>query len=288
MAIILDGKKVADQIKLELKKKISQLDKKPVLAVILIGDNPSSKVYVSMKEIACGEVGIVPKNYNFPDSLKEEELIGLINKLNQDEEINGILVQLPLPKQIDEYKVIKAINPLKDVDGFHPINVGRLSFGKKKLIPCTPKGVMRLLEEYNIRVEGKDAVVIGRSNVVGKPMALLLMEKNATVTICHSKTKNLKEKTIKGDILVVATGVPGLIKEDMVKEGVVVIDVGVNHINDLSKKKGYYLCGDVDFEKVKGKSSFISPVPGGIGPMTIAMLMENTLQAYELQRNRMN
>ncbi|MCK4589146.1 MAG: bifunctional methylenetetrahydrofolate dehydrogenase/methenyltetrahydrofolate cyclohydrolase FolD [Nanoarchaeota archaeon] len=283
MAIILDGKKIAEKIKLELKEKISRLDKKPCLAVVLVGDDPSSKVYVSMKQIACEGVGIISKEYHFSTDVKEEELVNLLKKLNADSNINGILVQLPLPKHMDEYEIIKTVSPLKDVDGFHPINIGRFSWGRKKLIPCTPKGILRLLKEYNIKMEGKDAVVVGRSNVVGKPIALLLMENNATVTVCHSKTNNLKEKTSKADILIVATGVPKLIKKNMVRGGAVVVDVGVSRIEDLTKKKGYYLSGDVDFEEVKESVSYISPVPGGVGPMTVAMLMENTLEAYKSQ-----
>jgi len=286
MAIILDGKITAEKIRTEIKNKIDQLDKKLCLAVVLVGEDPSSKVYISMKEIACEKVGIISKKYQFSSDVKEEKLVNLIKSLNEDKDIHGILVQLPLPEHIDEYKIISLVDPLKDVDGFHPFNVGRLSLGRKKLIPCTPKGILRLLMEYNIQTEGKDVVVVGRSHIVGKPTALLLMENNATVTICHSKTKDLKEKTLKADILVVAAGAPKLIKEDMVKENAIVVDVGVNRVEDSTKKKGYYLCGDVDFEKVKDKVSFISPVPGGVGPMTVAMLMENTVEAYFLQTEK--
>lgn len=285
MPKIIDGKAIAQKIREEIKERVSQLDKKPGLAVVLVGENPASKVYVNMKEVACEEVGFYSEKYKLDEKESEEELLKLIGKLNNNEKIHGILVQLPLPKHINEKKITESINPEKDVDGFHPINVGNLCIGDKCFAPCTPKGIIKLIESTGVDITGKHAVVVGRSNIVGKPTAMLLLNKNATVTVCHSMTKNLAEITRQADILVVAIGCPRFIKKEMIKEGAVVIDVGVNRVEDASKDKGYYLCGDVDFEDVKEKAGYITPVPGGVGPMTIAMLLSNTLEAYEKSRN---
>lgn len=284
-AQIIDGKKIADNLKEKLKAEVDTLIIKPCLAVILVGNNPASKVYVNMKEIECEKVGIILKKYSFDEKLPEEELLTLIKALNKDAQVHGILVQLPLPRHISEFKVIDTIEPKKDVDGFHATNIGSLVIGNKKFEPCTPRAIIEMIHSINFKIEGKYAVVVGRSKIVGNPVAQLLLQHNATVTICHSKTHNLKEHTRQADILVVAAGIPKLIKEDMVKEGAVVIDVGVNRINDVMHKKGYYLCGDVDFEKVINKASYISPVPGGVGPVTIAMLLSNTLKAYHIIEN---
>lgn len=271
-AKIIDGKALAEQTRKEIKEKVKKLGKKPGLAVIIVGENPASQIYVKKKVEGCSEVGILSEKYELPADVPEKKLFELIEKLNRDEKINGILVQLPLPEHINEDSVINAINPEKDVDGFHPINVGRMLIGQNNFIPATPKGIIRLIESTGKEIEGKHAVVIGRSNIVGKPTAILLLQKNATVTICHSKTQNLKEITKQADIIVVAIGKPKFLKADMVKDNVVVIDVGVNRVNGK-------LFGDVDFEEVKKKASFITPVPGGVGPMTITMLLENTLKA---------
>ncbi len=283
MSILLEGKKIAEKIRNELKMEIDKIQKKPYLAVIIVGENISSKVYVNMKEKACKEVGIISKRYNLNKELKEEQLIRLIDDLNNDKDVNGILVQLPLPKHINEERILAAIDPEKDVDGFNPLNIGKLFLGNYNFAPCTPKGIIKLLEEYNISISGKDVVIVGRSNIVGKPLIFLLLEKDATVTICHSKTKDLREKTIRADILIVAVGKPKLITKDMVKENSIVIDVGINRIDDSANQKVYKLCGDVDFDEVKGKVSYITPVPGGVGPLTVAMLLQNTFEAYKLQ-----
>lgn len=249
----------------------------PGLAVIIVGDDPASRVYVNNKKKACDEIGIYPEEYALPEETSEEELLALIRKLNGKKEINGILVQLPVPKQINEETIINAIDPKKDVDAFHPVNVGKIMVGNFDFVPCTPAGVMELIDESGIDVAGKECVVVGRSNIVGKPQAMLLLHKNGTVTICHSKTKNLKEKTKQADILIAAVGKPNFITGDMIKEGAVVIDVGINRI---AEKK---LVGDVDFESAEKVAGAITPVPGGVGPMTIAMLMKNTVKAAIIQ-----
>lgn len=275
MAQILDGKAVASAVKSEVGRKVEELNKKGIevcLAVILAGDDPASKIYVSNKKKACESLGIISKEFILDSSASEEELIDLINKLNSDKSVNGILCQLPLPKGINEKKVLNAISPLKDVDAFHPVNVGKIMIGEYDFVPCTPAGIMEILKFYNIDPNGKNCVVIGRSNIVGKPMAMLLLHKNGTVTVCHSKTNNLKEVCKRADILVSAVGKANFVTSDMIKENAVVIDVGMNRINGK-------LCGDVDFENAAKKASYITPVPGGVGPMTIAMLMKNTLTA---------
>lgn len=273
--IIIDGKAVAAAVKQEQKKRVDGLKaegKKCGLAVIIVGEDPASKVYVRNKMLSCQEVGIDSYSYELPENTPEEQIISIIDKLNADDKVNGILVQLPLPKHIDERKVLKSIDPEKDVDGFSAYQMGKMVLGEKCFPSCTPRGVMELLHYYKIDVSGKHAVVIGRSNTVGKPMALMLLKDNATVTICHSKTQNLAEITKQADILVVAIGRGRFVTEDMVKEGAVVIDVGMNRIDGK-------LCGDVDFDNVKEKCSYITPVPGGVGPMTVAMLMKNTVDS---------
>ena len=285
-AQIIDGKSIAQSIREEIKIKAEALKTKgitPCLAVILVGSNPASVSYVTGKQKALAEVGMNDRSVRLPESTTEQELISLIQELNADKSVHGILVQLPLPQHIDEEKIILAIDPAKDVDGFHPVNVGNLVIGKKSFLPCTPHGIIVLLKRMNIETDGKSAVVIGRSNIVGKPAALLLARKdlNATVTICHSGTKNIADITRRADILIAAAGRANIVTADMVKAGAAVIDVGVNRIPDASKKSGFRLAGDVDFENVKEKAAFITPVPGGVGPMTIAMLMANTLEAAE-------
>ncbi|MGB9621793.1 MAG: bifunctional methylenetetrahydrofolate dehydrogenase/methenyltetrahydrofolate cyclohydrolase FolD [Brevinematia bacterium] len=270
---LLDGKLVSSIYKENLKKLVSSLNYEITLAVILVGDDPASKVYVANKSKECKEVGIRTKDFFLPSSTSQKELIELINDLNKDDEIDGILVQLPLPKHINEFDVISSISPLKDVDGFHPENIGKLLIGNPPVEPCTPKGIIRLLEYYNIKIESKRVAIIGRSNIVGKPAAIMFLHRNATVSICHSKTTNLDSITKEADIIVVAIGKPKFIKKEMIKEGAVVVDVGINRIEEEGKTK---LVGDVDFEGVKDKCSYITPVPGGIGPMTRAMLLENT------------
>lgn len=282
MAIIIDGKKVSAQVKEQVRIETEELVKKgikPGLAVIIVGDDPASRVYVNNKKKACEKVGFLSKEFALPATTTQEELLALVNELNEDKEINGILCQLPLPKGLDEKAVIEAISPLKDVDAFHASNVGKIMIGDYDFLPCTPAGVMEMLHSYNIPVEGKECVVIGRSNIVGKPMAMLLLHENGTVTITHSRTKNLKEVTKRADILVAAIGKPKFVTDDMVKEGAVVIDVG------MDRDENGKLCGDVDFENVKEKCSAITPVPGGVGPMTIAVLMKNTLKACKIQNN---
>lgn len=285
---IIDGKQVAADIRAELKVTIDKLKengkKVPGLVAILIGEDPASKVYVGMKQKACDEVGLYSKLDRLSAETTEAELLQLIDQYNNDDKINGILVQLPLPNHINEDAIIEAISPSKDVDGFHPINVGNMMIGKETLYPCTPHGVVELLKRYNIETKGKHVVVVGRSNIVGKPVANMLLQKkegaNAIVTIVHSAAPDLSLFTKQADILIAAIGVPEFIKADMVKDGVVIIDVGVNRVEDSSKKSGYKLVGDVDFVNVSEKSSFITPVPGGVGPMTIAMLLQNTYLAY--------
>ena len=281
MAKILDGKMVSQRIKDELAQEVVKLKEKginPGLAVIIVGDDPASRVYVNNKKKACEQIGVYSEEYALPFETTEQELLNLIEKLNNDKKINGILVQLPVPKHINEETIINAIDPKKDVDAFHPVNVGKIMVGNFDFVPCTPAGVMELIKESGIDVEGKECVIVGRSNIVGKPQAMLLLHKNGTVTICHSRTKNLKEKTLQADILVAAVGIPEFIKGDMVKPGAVVIDVGINRVAD---KK---LVGDVDFEACEKVASAITPVPGGVGPMTIAMLMKNTVKAALIQQ----
>ncbi|MCI7115081.1 MAG: bifunctional methylenetetrahydrofolate dehydrogenase/methenyltetrahydrofolate cyclohydrolase FolD [Treponema porcinum] len=288
-ATIIDGKEVAAQVRAEVAEKVSALKAKgitPCLAVILVGENPASVSYVTGKQKALAEVGMADRSVHLPETTTEEELLRLIEELNADSSVHGILVQLPLPKHIDEEKVLLAIDPSKDVDGFHPVNVGNLVIGKKSYLPCTPHGIIVLLEKAGIQTSGKHAVVIGRSNIVGKPVSLLLARKetNCTVTLCHTGTKNIEEITRQADILVAAAGRPHTVTKDMVKPGAVVIDVGVNRIPDSTKKSGFRLIGDCDFEDLKDVAGFITPVPGGVGPMTIAMLMFNTLEAAENAR----
>lgn len=280
---IIDGKKVSAQVKQEVKNETELLKKEysitPGLAVVIVGDDPASRVYVNNKKKACKLVGFHSEEYALPAETTQEELLSLVKKLNEKKDINGILVQLPLPKHLDDKTVIEAINPLKDVDAFHAVNVGKIMLGEYDFLPCTPAGVMEMLHYYNIEVSGKNCVVIGRSNIVGKPMGMLLLHENGTVTICHSRTKNLAEVCSRADILVAAVGRPKFVTADMVKEGAVVIDVG------MDRDENGKLCGDVDFENVKDKCSYITPVPGGVGPMTIATLMKNTVKAAKIQNN---
>lgn len=282
MAKIIDGKAVSAKVKEQVRKEAEVLKQKGIeigLAVVIVGDNPASRVYVNNKKKACAEVGFTSYEYALPEETTEAELLELVEKLNNDDRVNGILVQLPLPKQINENAVINAIRPDKDVDAFHPENVGHIMIGDFSFLPCTPAGVMELIAETGVDVCGKNCVVIGRSNIVGKPMAMLLLHKHGTVTICHSRTKNLAEICSKADILVAAVGKAGFVTPDMVKEGAVVIDVGMNR-NAEGK-----LCGDVDYAACFDKAGYITPVPGGVGPMTIAMLMRNTLTAAKIRSN---
>lgn len=279
---VMYGKPVAQHIKQQVKQDVELLQTKqiqPCLAVILVGENPASLVYVNNKQKTCKELGIESKSIILPEDYGQENLLEMIHDLNEDPIVNGILCQLPLPAGYDEKTIIEAISPVKDVDAFHPINVGHIMIGDHLFLPCTPAGIMEMLSYYNIDITGKECVVVGRSNIVGKPMSMLLLHKNGTVTIAHSKTENLAEVCRRADILVVAVGKPGFITADMVKDGAVVIDVGINR--DESGK----LCGDVDFENVSRKTSWITPVPGGVGPMTIAMLMKNTITATKLQNS---
>ncbi len=281
MSNIIDGKLVSSAVKERVAAQVKELNQKGInvcLAVILVGQDPASQIYVANKKKACEQLGIISKEYLLPENTTQEELLSLVNKLNCDNTVNGILCQLPLPKGLDEKAVIEAINPNKDVDAFHPINVGRIMIGDYDFLPCTPAGVMEMLSYYNIDVSGKECVVIGRSNIVGKPMGMLLLHKNGTVTIAHSRTQNLADVTRRADILVAAVGKPKFVTADMVKDGAVVIDVGMNRADGK-------LCGDVDFDAVSPKTSYITPVPGGVGPMTIAVLMQNTLTAAKRQNN---
>ena len=285
-AQIIDGKAIAAQVRGEVAQKVSDLKAKgitPCLAVILVGENPASVSYVTGKQKALAEVGMADRSMHLPETTTEEELLKIIAELNADSSVHGILVQLPLPKHINEEKVLLAIKPEKDVDGFHPMNVGNLVIGKKAFLPCTPHGIIVLLQKMGIETSGKHAVVIGRSNIVGKPVSLLLARKetNCTVTICHTGTKNMAEITRQADILIAASGHPHTVTKDMVKPGAVVIDVGVNRIPDSTKKSGFRLIGDCDYNDLLETASAITPVPGGVGPMTIAMLMFNTLEAAE-------
>ncbi len=280
MSQIIDGKELAKNIRLKLKEEVEELKKaeiNPKLAVIMVGDDKASKVYVKNKSRACEEVGVEFEEYLLPANTKMKELLELIEKLNNDVTVHGILVQSPLPEGLYTNEAFKAISPKKDVDGFNPINVGKLSLNQDCFVSCTPFGIIKMLEAYNIPIEGANAVVIGRSNIVGKPLAKCLLNKNATVTVCHSKTKNLKEITNKADILVAAIGKPKFVTLDMVKEGATIIDVGINRMEDGK------LVGDTDFENIKEKVSYITPVPGGVGPMTIAMLMYNVVKAAKQQ-----
>lgn len=274
---LIDGKAVSAAVKERIKKEIAEKKLQIGLAVVIVGSDQASRVYVNNKKKACDFCGITSYEYAMPEETTEEQLLELVDRLNNDSKVNGILVQLPLPQQIDEKKIIERIDPIKDVDAFNAVNVGKIMIGDYAFLPCTPAGVMELIKSTGTEIGGKECVVIGRSNIVGKPMAMLLLHENATVTICHSRTKNLKEVCSRADILVSAVGKAGFVTSDMVKEGAVVIDVGMNR-NSEGK-----LCGDVDFESVKDKCSYITPVPGGVGPMTIAMLMENTLRAGKLQ-----
>jgi len=287
-AELINGTQIAEQVRADVaegvKKRISQGKSAPGLATVLVGDNPASHTYVRSKQKNCAEVGIQSFGYELPQTATQEEVEGLVKKLNADPAVNGILVQLPLPPHLDEEKVLTQISIEKDVDGFHPLNIGRLAQkGRDPLfIPCTPAGCMVMLEKYVPSLEGINAVVLGRSNIVGMPMALLLVRANATVTICHSRTKNLPDVVRQADVLVAAVGRAEMVRREWVKPGAVVIDVGMNRVDDASKPKGYRLTGDVAFEEVKEVASAITPVPGGVGPMTIAMLLRNTLRAAEL------
>jgi methylenetetrahydrofolate dehydrogenase (NADP+)/methenyltetrahydrofolate cyclohydrolase len=285
-AKIIDGKQVAADMRAELKAEVARLKTKgivPGLGVVLVGQDPASQSYVTAKETACAEIGIYSDDNRLPAQASQKDLIALIGRMNKDSKINGILVQLPLPKHLDESEVLLAINPDKDVDGFHPTNVGKMVAGQKAFLPCTPHGVIQLLLRSGVKIEGAHVVIVGRSNIVGKPLANMLIQKsptgNATVTVCHTRTKDLARHTLQADVVVAAAGKPGTITADMVKDGVVVIDVGVNRIEDKTKKSGFRLVGDVDFETVKNKASLITPVPGGVGPMTITMLLYNTVES---------
>ena len=285
-AQIIDGKQVAADMRVELKAEVAKLAEDgivPGLGVILVGEDPASKSYVTAKERACEEIGIYSDDNRLPADASQQELIALVEKMNADPKINGILVQLPLPKHLNEAEVLLTIDPDKDVDGFHPMNVGKMVVGEEAFLPCTPHGVIQLLLRSGVKIEGANVVIVGRSNIVGKPLANMLTQKkpkgNATVTVCHTRTKDLAAHTRQADILIAAAGRPNTITADMVKDGVVVIDVGVNRVDDPTKKRGYRLVGDVDFENVKEKASLITPVPGGVGPMTITMLLYNTVES---------
>lgn len=283
MAQLIDGKKISKQIKDELKEEVQRLGesgKKACLAVVQVGNDPASSVYVNNKKKACAYIGIGSKSYELPEATTEEELVALVEDLNADETVNGILVQLPLPAHIDADRIIRTISPDKDVDGFHPVSVGRLWIGEKGFLSCTPAGIIQLLKRSGIAIEGKECVVIGRSNIVGKPMAALLLRENGTVTVAHSRTKDLKEVAKRADILIVAIGKKKFITAEYVKEGAVVIDVGMH------RDENNHLCGDVDFEDVEPHTSAITPVPGGVGPMTIAMLMDNCVETMRTQEER--
>mgnify|MGYP001273292673 FL=1 len=290
MAIIIDGKKISTLIKEEIKNQVEEIKSKggrvPHLAAVLVGEDGASLTYVSNKVSSCKQVGFKSSLINLPYEIKEEKLLKEITRLNNDKEVDGFIVQLPLPKHIDQNKVLLSINPKKDVDGFHPTNFGKMALDMETFVSATPYGIIELLERYNIDTNGKHTVVIGRSNIVGRPISILMSRKaklgNSTVTVVHSRTKNLETFTKNADIIISALGVPNFLKASMVKDGVVVIDVGINRVKDLNKTKGYVLKGDVDFESVKEKASHITPVPGGVGPMTIASLIQNTLKAYKI------
>ena len=293
---ILDGKQVSNQIKEEITVEVAQIrargEKVPHLAAVLVGNDGASLTYVGSKVRSCEKIGFESTLIHLPEETTEDELLAQVRDLNQNPDIDGYIVQLPLPKHIDEQKVLMAVDPDKDVDGFHPANFGKMALDMESFIPATPFGIMELLRRYGVDVEGKHAVVIGRSHIVGRPISILLSQKgkaaNATVTLTHSRTKDLKAITLQADIIVSALGVPNFLKEDMVKEGVVVIDVGITRVPDESRKRGYYITGDVDFENVSKKASYITPVPGGVGPMTIAMLLKNTLLARERHTSKQN
>ena len=285
-ARIIDGKQVAAEMRAELKAEVAKLKEKgivPGLGVILVGEDPASNSYVTAKERACEDIGIYSDDNRLDAKTPQKELMTLVMKMNNDPKINGILVQLPLPEGLNESEVLLAIDPAKDVDGFHPVNVGKMVVGEKAFLPCTPHGVIQLLIRSGVTIKGAEVVIVGRSNIVGKPLANMLIQKNdtgnATVTVCHTRTKGLSDHTKRADIVIAAAGRPNTITADMVKEGVVVIDVGVNRVEDATKKRGYRLVGDVDFEAVKEKASLITPVPGGVGPMTITMLLYNTVES---------
>lgn len=284
---LLDGKKtstlVQETIAEEVHKIVAQGQRPPHLVAILVGDNGASMTYVNNKVTACERVGFASSVVNLPENVSQEDLLKEIEKLNEDKGIDGFIVQLPLPKHINEQEVLLAINPDKDADGFHPTNFGRMALGLEAFIPATPYGILELLSQYKIPTDGKNVVVIGRSDIVGRPISILLSQKpwNATVILTHSRTQNLAELTQKADIIIAALGIPNFLKAEMVKEGAVIIDVGITRVKDASAKKGFRIVGDVDFEHVKNKASYITPVPGGVGPMTIAMLMKNTLNAYK-------
>jgi len=286
MATIIDGKAVAKEVQKQIKEEVDGLERRwnlaPGLAVVLVGDDPASHIYVRNKEKACKEVGIKSFEHFLPATVSEKELLALVYHLNKDKHVHGILVQLPLPPHIHSEKILNAVSPYKDVDGFHPLNLGNLVVGADGYRPCTPLGVMKLLESVNCDPKGKNAVIVGRSNIVGKPVALMLLEKHATVTICHSRTASLRDEVARGDIVVVAIGKPGIVRGQWIKPGAVVIDVGINRLPNGK------LCGDIDFESAKERASAITPVPGGVGPMTICMLLFNTLKAAKdsLQRER--
>ncbi len=285
-AQIIDGKQVAADMRAELKEQVAQLKTEgvvPGLGVILVGDDPASRSYVTAKERACEEIGLHSDDNRLPVDTTQKDLLALVQKMNADPKINGILVQLPLPKHLDEDEVLLAINPDKDVDGFHPVSVGRMVVGQKSFLSCTPHGVIQLLLRSGVTIEGANVVIVGRSNIVGKPLANMLIQKNpmgnATVTVCHTRTKDMARFTREADIVIAAAGWPNTVTADMVKDGAVVIDVGVNRVEDVTKKRGYRLVGDVDFEAIKEKASLITPVPGGVGPMTITMLLYNTVES---------
>ena len=285
-AQIIDGKQIAADMRAELKAEVAKLKAQniiPGLGVILVGEDPASQSYVTAKERACDDMGIYSDDNRLAADASQNELMALVEKMNKDPKINGILVQLPLPKGLDESEVLLAIDPAKDVDGFHPVNVGKMVVGEKAFLPCTPHGIVQLLIRNGVKIEGADVVIVGRSNLVGKPLANMLIQKkpnaNATVTVCHTRTKDLSSHTKRADILIAAAGRPNTVTADMIKEGAVVIDVGVNRVEDSTKKRGYRLVGDVDFEAVKEKASLITPVPGGVGPMTITMLLYNTIES---------
>ena len=288
-AKIIDGKQVAEDMRAELKVDVAVLreqDVVPGLAVILVGEDPASQSYVKAKERACESIGIYSDDNRLPADTSQEDLMALVEEKNKDPRINGILVQLPLPKHLDESQVLLAIDPAKDVDGFHPINVGKMVIGERAFLPCTPHGVVQLLARSGVEIEGAHVVVVGRSNIVGKPVANMLLQKkehaNATVTICHTRTKDIGSFTRQADIVIAAAGRPNTVTADMVREGAVIIDVGVNRVEDASAKRGYRLVGDCDFEGLKEKASLITPVPGGVGPMTITMLLFNTVESARM------
>lgn len=291
---LLDGKKTAEDIKSEIAVEVQKMknngDRVPHLAAVIVGTNGASLTYVGSKVRSCQQIGFESTLVALPETITETELLSKIKELNEDSDLDGYIVQLPLPKHIDEQKILMAIDPDKDVDGFHPANFGKMALEMETFLPATPYGIMELLERYKVETAGKHTVVIGRSHIVGRPMSILMSRKgypgDSTVTLTHSRTKNIEEYTKNADIIITALGVPNYLKADMVKEGVVVIDVGITRVEDSSHPKGYVITGDVDFEQVSKKSSFITPVPGGVGPMTIAMLLKNTLLAREMKRNK--